>query len=100
MVRCLQESGEIVLSSEIKMTRLRLMEVPEDVGGHRVEAHGAGHLHCVPPAGARDASVVYLSRKNLKWMLVQLKFAVLQLKGMLRRCSLKRQDRAEEDRDE
>jgi hypothetical protein len=64
------------------------MEIPEDVGGNRVKPHGAGQAHSVPPTCTRDARVVHLTRQDLKRMLIELKFAVLQLKGMLRRCAL------------
>jgi len=65
-LRGIEEGGEIILAGKVEMAGLRLVEVPEDVGGNRVKSHGSGHLHRVSPAGTRDAGIVHFAGKDLR----------------------------------
>ena len=75
--------GDIVLAGEVVDAWPRLVEVPEDIGGDGVQAHGAGLAEAVAPVGAGHARIVHLAGEDLVGMAVELKLAVGDSKCVL-----------------
>ena len=59
------EGGDVVLAGEVVVPGRRLMDVPEDIGGDGVEAHGLRHLEAGVPVLAGDAGVVEFAGEDL-----------------------------------
>ena len=52
------ELCHVVVASEVELTFLLLMDIPEDVDAHGIHAQRLAHLDAVLPVGSRDAGVV------------------------------------------
>ena len=55
----------ISLSTKVKLSRLTFMEVPEDVGRHRIQSHRTRSLQAVTPILVRNAGIVHFSTNQL-----------------------------------
>ncbi len=65
------ELGEVVVAGEVEVAGRGLVDVPEDVGGDGVEAHGAGHLETCVPVLAGDAGVVEFAGEDFEGLAVE-----------------------------
>ena len=70
-LRGLDEGGEVVLAGEVVVAWGGFVDVPEDVGGDGVEAHGAGHLETSVPVFAGDAGVVEFAGEDFEGLAVE-----------------------------
>jgi hypothetical protein len=70
-LRGLDEGGEVVVAGEVVVTGCGLVDVPEDVGGDGVEAHGAGHFEARVPVLAGDAGVVKFAGEDFEGFAVE-----------------------------
>src|SRR5579872_1586035 len=76
--------GDVVLTAEVVLAGAGLVEVPEDVGGDGVEAHGARLLKAIAPVGTGHARVVHFAGEDLIGMSVELELAGGNAEGV--RC--------------
>ena len=77
LLRFADELGDVVVAGEVVDAGVRLVHVPEDVGGDGVQAHRLGHAQAVAPVGARDARVMHLAGDDLEGLAVEREIAVL-----------------------
>ena len=70
-LRGFNEGDEVVVAVEVEVVGGGLVNVPEDVGGDGVEAHGAGHFEAGVPVLAGDAGVVEFAGENLEGLAVE-----------------------------
>ena len=64
------EFCEVGLSRKVKHARLALMDIPKNVGRHRVDAHGFGSLNAVAPIFCRNARIVHFTADELNRLAV------------------------------
>lgn len=76
--------GNVVLAGEVVDTGAWFVEVPEDVGGDGVQAHGAGHAEAGAPVSTWNAGIVHFAGENLVWMAIELELAVGDGEGVRR----------------
>ncbi len=67
------ECGDVGVAPELEPSRRRLVDAPEDVRAHRIEAQGAQHLQAMAPVGAGDAREMELAAPELEGPARQLK---------------------------
>ena len=63
-LRRLKEGAEIEIAGEVEHTGPRLMQVPEDVGGQRIQPKSPHLLHAVVPVFARHARCLLYTSAN------------------------------------
>ena len=80
--------GDIVLAGEVVDAGAWLVQVPEDVSGDGVQAHGAGLAEAIAPVGTRHAGVVHLAGEDLVGLVVKLELTVGDRKRVARGCGL------------
>ena len=78
----LDEGDQIVVAGEVVVSGSGLVDVPEDIGGDGVEAHGAGHFETSVPVLAGDASVVELSGEDFEGFVVEGEVVCLDGEGV------------------
>ena len=78
------EGCEVVVAVEVVVARGGLVDVPEDVGGDGVEAHGACHFQACVPVLAGDAGVVELAGEDLERLAVEEELVAPDDEGVLR----------------
>ena len=71
--------GQILVSLEIPFTRFRLVQVPEDIGSDRIQAHRSHHPKAMPPILVGDTRVMHLTREDRGYLPVYIKMTVLDL---------------------
>ncbi len=89
-LRGFDEGGDVVVAGEVEVAGCGLVDVPEDVGGDGVEAHGAGHLEAGVPVLAGDAGVVEFAGEDFEGLAVEGEVVALDGEGVGRcgRCRL------------
>ena len=70
------EFGDVVVAGEVVDAGARLVDIPEDVGGDGVEAHGACHAQTVAPVGTGHARVVHFAGDDLEGFAVEEELAI------------------------
>ena len=79
----LDESGEIVIVREVVDAGLRLVDVPEDVGGDGIEAHGFGHAQAIAPVFTWDTGVVHFAGDDAEGFAIEEELAVGGAEGVM-----------------
>ncbi len=82
LLRLADEFGDIVLAREVVDAGCGLVEVPEDVGGDGVQAHGFGHAQAIAPIGAGNARVMHFACDDLEGLAVEEEFSVGDAEGV------------------
>ncbi len=70
-LRGFNEGDQVVVAGEVEVVGGGLVDVPEDVGGDGVEAHGTCHFEACVPVLARDAGVVELAGEDFVGLAVE-----------------------------
>jgi hypothetical protein len=81
---------------------MRLVDVPEDVGGDGIEAHRFCHFEAGAPVLAGNAGVVHFAGDDAEGLAVEEELAVFDAEGVGRRslCRLRGCGKGEESEDE
>ena len=62
------------------------MDIPEDVGGDGIQAHGFGHAQAIAPVRAWNAGVVHFAGDDLEGLAIEEEFSVGGTEGGLLRA--------------
>ena len=76
------EFGDIVLAGEVVDAGAGLVEVPKDVGGDGVEAHGFGHAEAGAPVGTGNAGIVHFAGDDAEGLSVEEEVAAFRAEGV------------------
>lgn len=71
LLRGEEKSAEVGVAAELVSAGGGFVYVPEDVGGHGVEAHGPGHLETGVPVFAGDAGIVKLAGDDFEGLAIE-----------------------------
>ena len=78
----LDEGDEVGVAGEVVVAGGGLVDVPEDVGGDGVEAHGSGHFEAGVPVLAGDAGVVEFAGEDFEGLAVEEEVVALDGEGV------------------
>ena len=80
----LHEFTQVVfVGSPVPLSGSHFVEVPEDIGCHRVESHGLHHLQTVTPIGSGNTLVVHFTGIDGRRFAIVEELAVCNGKGVL-----------------
>src|SRR5579884_745320 len=75
---------KIEIATEVELARPRLMQVPEDVCGKRVQAHRLHQPHALAPVRTRHPCIVHLAGDDLERLSIKEKMLSAPAEGVRR----------------
>ena len=84
LLRDAAELSRVGLAAPVELTRLRLVQIPEQIRADRVQAHRLGHLQPVTPVFHRHTRRVNFAAADLQALAVEEKIIRADGEGVLR----------------
>src|ERR1700744_2255456 len=75
--------GHVIVPRKIKLSFLRFVQVPKNVGPYGIQTHCLGHFHSGTPGLARYARIMHFAGYHLKWFSIKQENMITEGKRML-----------------